>query len=331
MAVVAYDVLVTTVAPGGGSGPVTHRLAVLVWRVGRRVAAGPRSPVLGLVGPVILVAIVGTWIVGLWASWTLVFTADPAAVVNTETGELAEDLASRIYFAGYATYTLGLGDLRPSGGVWQVLTAAATTTGFALITMSVSYLIPVITAVVDRRTQGSLVQALGEDAYDIITSAWDGESFRYLDQPLLDIAVEISRTAERHLAYPVLHFFAGRSRTSAFEPNIAALDEAVLVLGSAVPQEIRPHAIALQAVRRSVDHLLEVVSQKYIIPGEDPPPGMDLSRLAVAGIALQDEAAYLRTLDEHAENRRRMAAFVADVRWDWDAVSDACSTSSDGS
>jgi hypothetical protein len=51
----------------------------------------------------------------------------------------------------------------------------------------------------------------------------------------------------------------------------------------------------------------------------------------VAGIALQDEAAYLRTLDEHAENRRRMAAFVADVRWDWDAVSDACSTSSDGS
>jgi hypothetical protein len=52
-------------------------------------------------------------------------------------------------FYGYTLSTLGLGDMEPEGNFWDILTAILSFTGLILI--SITYLIPVVSAEIAKR------------------------------------------------------------------------------------------------------------------------------------------------------------------------------------
>lgn len=79
--VVAVDMVSTTLVTTRRAGPLTGSLAHALWRLARRVATGPRSVVVLWSGPAVLLLTVGTWLLGLWLGWTLIFSASPGAVV----------------------------------------------------------------------------------------------------------------------------------------------------------------------------------------------------------------------------------------------------------
>jgi hypothetical protein len=313
--VVFYDAFVTTVSAVSAGGPVTQRLGTALWRVLRRLARSPRSPLLAAAGPLVVFCMLLTWLLGLWAGWTLVFSAEATAVVHGDTGEPA-DAWTRVYYTGYTLYTLGLGDIEPRGAAWRVLTSAATLNGFVLLSMTVTYLIPLVMALSERRQHGMVLYGLGPRAHDLLLASWDGRSFSELSPHLRDWSHRVALTAQKYLSYPVLHFFHSPSRRAGIEPGLAALDEALLLLERGVAEEARPSEVVLRPLRTSFDRLEEVVTT-FVGVRETTPPPPDLASLRSAGIPTVADEAFAAAVGEREQHRRTMATLVTDSGWSW--------------
>jgi hypothetical protein len=311
LAVVLYDALCTTLATTAAGGPLTARIAAGGWWLARRLARGPRSPLLEFIGPLILVATISLWLVLMWGGWTLIF-GHPDAVVSSSTGAPADGW-SRLYFAAFTTFTLGIGDFVPNGAPWQVLTSIAVISGLALTTTAITYLVPVVTAVTERRTQASLIASLGGSPQDIVIAGWREGSLAYFQEQLPELAASIMLTAERHLTYPVLHYFHSPQRHKDFRLQLCNLDEAVTLLQHGIPDRLRPHPAALRSIRHASDLVIEVVRTNPSRP--DEPPVLDLVPLAEAGIPTVDAATFARRLDDLADHRRDLAAFAQHSPW----------------
>jgi hypothetical protein len=317
LALVTYDALSTTLATGRSAGPITGRLGRAWWALARRAARGPRSPWVASSGPVVVVLTILVWLSLLWAGWSLIFSADPTAVISSATREPADGW-SRIYFAGFTAFTLGVGDYIPSGDPWQILTSVSVISGLALTTTAISYLIPVITAVTERRTQASTIAGLGPTSQDIILGGWRQGSFSFIEQRLPRLSEGILLTAERHLSYPILHYFHSPERRSDLRVQLYALDEAVTILQHAIPDEHAPHPAILSSVRNAVCQLLDHVMSGHATTdpaarGAPPPPAVD--RLRDAGMPVVNEATFRERVQGIDAHRRRLAAFADESRW----------------
>jgi hypothetical protein len=54
-------------------------------------------------------------------------------------------VVNKIFYTGYTLSTLGLGDMEPEGNFWDIL-AILSFTGLILISIAITYLIPVVSA-----------------------------------------------------------------------------------------------------------------------------------------------------------------------------------------
>lgn len=321
--VVLFDALCTAIALGGG-GPLTMRLASGLWGVAlrwhRRREHAERHHLLAGVGPVILVVIIVTWILLLWAGFWLLFSVAPEAVVNARTDAPA-NAWERLYFVGFTVSTLGIGDFAPQGTLWRIITPVAALSGFLLLTLSITYLLPVVSAVVEKRQLAASISSLGWTPQEILRSGWDGESLGSLEQPLISLAQRIEVHAQRHLAYPVLHFFHSTEKRTAVAPRLAALSEALELIRQ-MPPEAQPPPASVRAARGAIDGFMNVLGP-VLAPSPaqrtaPEPPAANLLREAglPIGEASPDGTGSLDT----TRRRRLLRAFVEDDGWCWTDV-----------
>ncbi|SOD89833.1 ion channel [Caenispirillum bisanense] len=191
LALAFVDLLVTTLTVGG-TGPFTRRLPPLLWRLAR--ATGRRG-VLAYTGMVTLLGIALVWILLLWGGWLLVFSADPWSVVVAQTGRPAT-LVERTYFVGYTLFTLGLGDYKPHGGTWQMLSVLVVASGLTAVTLIISYIVPVVSAAAQRRALAAHLAALGRSPRDILHRAWNGRDFKGLEPHLQALVGRLTQQAQ---------------------------------------------------------------------------------------------------------------------------------------
>lgn len=308
LALVVLDVLWTTISVEGGAGPLTSRLMVGTWR-SLRWAVPERSPALVLCGPLAMVVTLGAWLLALWAGWTLVFGSTTLSLVDT-VGASTVSWWDRIYFAGYAIFTLGNGDLAPAEGPWQVATTLATASGMFVVTLSVSYVLSVLGAVTQKRSFADTVSGLGTDGAEIVAASWDESSFAGLDDYLRTFATKLTTLTANHKAYPVLHYFHSRGAEQAPAATIAALDEALTLIAFAVEDDVRPPALVLRSARSSVSTFLTTLESAFVDPAQRAPPPPDLDRLREEGIPVVDDEAYRSALAD-LDLRRRMLLGMA--------------------
>lgn len=228
-----YDAAVTTVSPTSGGGPLTRVLLGLAGRLGRRHHTRRLlAPGVGL-----LVGTVITWTALLWVGWTLVLGASPGAVASSSTG-LPADTAARWYYAGFTVVTLGTGDYVPVGAWSQVASVLAAFSGLFLVTLSITYLLNVVTAVVDQRSLATTVSLLGDGAHDTV-QRWHRRpgGADSLDEQLGQLAPQVVRLAQQHLAYPVLHRFAGTAAQRSAPVALAVLCDVLQLLEDGHPDD----------------------------------------------------------------------------------------------
>ena len=326
VALAVYDAVSTTLASSSAAGPVTGRVGRGLWSLARRLAGGPRSPVLTVAGPVILLTTIIVWVLLLWIGWWCVFMADGDAIVSASTLEPAS-WSERVYYTAYTLFTLGNGDFKPTGAVWQIATGLSVANGLGLVTMAITYVIPVMTAVTERRQQASSIHGLGATAQGILVNAWDGESLRFLDQPLLRFAEDVNRTAQRHLTYPILHFFHSKDRSDEFAVSVTAFDEALTIVSLAVDEEARPHSAAVSAARHAIGRLLMIIEASFHDAAPQPPPPPDLEPLRRAGVPVVDDHRFHTALAEVDGRRRVLYGFATGSTWPWDAAAETVSPS----
>lgn len=311
IAVIFVDLVQTTLTVNG-SGFLSRRLAAVVrWPLKLWYRRSKSHHALAVAGPTVLLALFVVWFGLLWAAWTLVFAGGDASVLQSPSKQPA-DVGGLIYFVGFTIITLGVGDYAPDGALWQFLTVVASASGFFLVTMVITYAVPVVSAVVEKRQLASYIHAIGQSPRMMLERAWSGSDYSGLNSHLLTITQQIHRIEKQHLAYPVLHHFHSRDRGSSLPSAVAVLDETLSVLLVGLPTEQRPPDAVLLPARAAIDGLLDTLSEAFIRGDEPPPPPPELpDRLQPAQPEVEEAFPKL-------ERRRRLLhSWLLDDGWCW--------------
>ena len=133
---------------------------------------------------------------------------------------------------------------------------------------------------------------------------------------------ELAALGQRHLAYPVLHYFHSSSRDTAVALNLAVLDEALGYLAWGVDDCGVPDA-TLRALRRVIGAYLQTLSSAFVRTEKEAPPPAPLEPLRERGVTTADENAYHDALNNHAERRKLLVALVETDGWAWRDVGEA--------
>ncbi len=133
--------------------------------------------------------------------------------------------------------------------------------------------------------------------------SWNGRDFRGLAGHLEALAPRIQEAGQRHLTYPVLHFFGSSDRRTAAPVAIAVLHEALTLLWFGVDLSLRPEPISVEPAREAIGSFLDTLAGAFIAPAPDPLPPPDLEALRASGIPTVDHGSFVAELD--GERRRR--------------------------
>lgn len=312
------DVVRTIFVFTPAGGPLTRRMAQGAWRL----LSPPRRGRGALyIGPFILLATVTVWLLLTWLAWVLVFYGESGSVVNSQTGEPAPFWA-RVYFAGFGVFTLGVGDYVPEGAPWQLLTVASAALGFCVITLSITFVLPVVQSVTERRALASRINHMGATPAALLTRHWDGQGFGSLESRLGDLVSDLALLEQRHKTYPILHYFAEDEPQVAAVVALPRLDEALSLLSLVVPGT-RPDEALVADIRSIIGDYLDTVAEIHDDFSASAPPSPDLSPVRSAGIPLAAGAASATQAGRDTERRRRLNALVIGHGWDWRQVAGA--------
>lgn len=277
------DFLQTTITTRG-AGPLTGSISRVIWwilsRIGNPKQAGYASAVSG---PLILVVTAGAWVIGLWVGWALVFAAGASLADTTDqVGSLSA--TETLSFIGITLSTLGVGVIRPTHGAWHFTTAAVAMNGMIVLTLSVSYLLNILTTVLNGRALATRINALGPDASDVLLRGWTGHDFSPLASRVSELGESVTSYVHDIDAFSIASYFGHVDPNCRPRPALAKLHRIVDALRHLVADEVRPHPFVLDELWMALD-------------GNDlgkPSPGTRdvealTSRLRAAGVPMGDD------------------------------------------
>jgi len=309
--------LINTSLSVRGAGFLTRRLSKSIWSVLLVVnkKMGQRK-VLQFGGAIILVSILINWLLLIWISASLLFISEPKSLMNVETNTTTT-IVNKIFFTGYTLSTLGLGDIEPEGNFWDILTAILSFTGLILISIAITYLIPVVSAEITKRKISVNINTLGGSVQEILLNYWNGSNFKELEQPFIPLIDSIILHAQNHKAYSVLHFFHSSDRKEAFVLNITNLDEVLTVLLHNIPKDQQPSYTTLIRLRKAISSYLVTLPATFITPGKKTPPIQILTDLESKGIPILSGTTVDQEYKKLTTRRRLLLSLINDDGWEW--------------
>lgn len=313
------DFLWTTLTLDGG-GFLTVRVAKGLWGVLLyRHRSSSSHRLLATAGLIIILTTITLWVTLVWLGWALVFNASDQAIVNAETAAPA-DVWDRIYFTGFTLFTLGVGDFRPQGPFWQILTAIAAANGFFLVTLAVTYLVPIMSAATQKRQLAIYIFSMGRTADEVILRAWNGRNFSSLEPHLVSLTPMLALHGQRHLTYPILHYFHSSRQHTAAAVSFAVLDEALTLLEFGVKPECQIDPLTLYVIRQTMQDFLETLGSAFISPTDELPPIPSLVKLRAQGVPTVSDETFQAALNDVAKRRQLLLALVRNDGWSWSDV-----------
>lgn len=313
--VTLLDVIWTTLASSGGAGPITRHFAPFLWsgivRVHRR---RPSHAFLSGSAVALVVLVLALWIALMTVGWWLITLGGSDPIVTSSTGATADAL-DRLYFTGYTLFTLGNGDFRPSGSVWQMATVAMAGSGLILITLSITYLVPIATTAAAQRQLSTFIFSLGDTPQELLTQAWCGGNFRVLETHLTGLAPELHAAGQSYLTYPVLHYLHPTDPRSAAPNAFVHLALALELMDTAVHPSIRPAPLATEPCRQGLQLFLRTLRGAHIEAADVPLDLPDLDPLTEMGIPLVSEGEYRAEGHRSEHTRRLLAGLLTHTGW----------------
>lgn len=235
-AIVCVDSFRTIMAIGRG-GFLTRFWTSSLWHLLLRFSRRfDKHRVLSIAGPIFTILTILVWYVLLVVGFFLMFASQSEAVVHGLTYREAS-LIERLYFTTTTLSTIGYGDLVPSGFPWTIGAAIGTLSATLILTTSISYLMPVLSAAVQRRHVARVIKAAGHCPELIVKNSWCGSNVGKLDGYWTDVSSAISLHTQKHFAYPVLHYYHSAEISHSSAANILNLADAIFMVGSARDRE----------------------------------------------------------------------------------------------
>ncbi|GAB3540622.1 potassium channel family protein [Pontibacter brevis] len=313
------EVLWTTIWVDGTSAPLTGRITTLIWKLMRGIIPDKKHRLLSLSGPVILVTTVSLWIMMIILGWSLIFYADPVSIQNP-TSKTYPNFYGHIWYITYVMFSVGNGDFTPQSDTWQLLSAMVAFGGMAMVTLGVTYILQVISAVVVKRSFASQVTSIGKGAEDFVVSQWTGDDFGAIELQLSSLSTTLATLSEQHMAYPILHYYHAANPEKANALALAILDEALMIIKYGIPEKHHPSGTILKSARSSTETFLDSLHGAYISPSDDAPPLPDLSKLKEKGVPTVADEEFKKKLGELKQRRKRLYGYVQSSAWKWPPI-----------
>tara|TARA_Y100000782_G_scaffold4962_1_gene5953 strand:+ start:206365 stop:207300 length:936 start_codon:yes stop_codon:yes gene_type:complete len=217
----------TTIFSPRGAGKVTSFWGHFYWSLLLKIHyKRPIHRVLEVFGPLFTILTVICWYSLIYLGWFLVFASnEDSVIINTTKANTT--LSEKFYFLGATMATTGYGDTVPSALPWTALGNFSATGTTLLLTISLSYVLPVLQAAQKRRVLGQTVFAQGSNVLEFYDSATrsDGD----FDQIILNIAKLLQVHSDNHKIYPVLHFFHNSNKDNSSSIAVLMVTDALFI------------------------------------------------------------------------------------------------------
>ena len=315
--VAVSDFAVTAFVPTG-EGPITAVIGRSCFKTLMFLSGNEGNHrILNYIGLFCIVLTISTWTILLWIGFSCIYISDPNSVL-VGSSKAPTDTFEKIYHVGYTLSTLGIGDYVPGNNFWRVFTSFVSFVGLVTVTMSITYLVPVISNAIQKRSLSLQISSLGETPEQIIINSYNGKDFSNLSNILSDLSAGIFLYTQNHVAYPILHHMHSNNPSENIVLKLVSLDEALTIFLYHIPERIRPNLLEVQSVRRAVTAYLKTIT--YMDPADESPP-LPRFKMIEEFTGLQLDRTHGPACDELYEvlaKRRRL--LYADLRidgWQW--------------
>ncbi|MBA2116808.1 ion channel [Bremerella alba] len=317
MAVVFWDAFITVFSTHG-AGPLTRWWTGGVWRLLLMIHhRRPIHRVLSMAGPVMLLAVVCVWYALLATGWVMFFCSGDALVVDNLTQEPA-NIEKIIYFVGTTLAGVGYGDLVPGRFPWTLWSNFAAFTSTVLLTTSLSYLLPIVAASLERMYLAQRIFGIGKTVPEFIVESWQGRSSGALDQYLLSLSAEVDRHAHKHLAYPILQYFHSADWKQSPGKAMLMFADAIFLISCGAAESARPPRPFIKLVNASIDNYAQLATAQAMLPGHIDSVNTEALRLDTLrkmDIPVVDEAEFDLALRSYAKRRGKLVALCEQDGW----------------
>ena len=252
-----YDFFYTTLS-GSGTAYLTKSCSLFTHKAILFLERKMSKKIFNVSGMLINLTMLAVWILLIWFGLFLVFSSNPEAITNSN-GRAAAAV-ERLYFTGYILSTLGIGNFKPTSAFFEVLTSLFSFFGFVFFSTSMTYLLSVSSAVVNKRSLASSIRTLGSSPIEIVNRFRKiDSSFAY--QQVLNLQQMINQYSTYYQAYPVLHFYHNTDEAVSMSTNIAKLDEAVSIMLN--NPQFKSYHEELQLLRDSLNQFFKHLKSRF--------------------------------------------------------------------
>jgi hypothetical protein len=214
LALIIFDVYATVLHSSARYGPVGESLNRSVWRLTRglafRLSRANRHRLLNMVGPLLLPLLIVVYIVLLVLAFALVYYPHIPRGFHFSVPHPEPGWVDAVYFSGCTLTTIGYGDIVARAAPLRFIALFEAATGLALISLAITYLLTVYTALERKRAVAvSLYHQAGEgaDVAGFIAHHFVEGRFYGLRDALRTVTRDLQGLLESHIDHPVIHYF----------------------------------------------------------------------------------------------------------------------------
>jgi hypothetical protein len=343
---VAYDVYATILDASGRAGPLSGWVNRGIWTATRalafRFSRQARHRLLNLVGPMLMPVLIVIYLLLLISGFALIYLPRmPAEFSVLPPAESARWIES-LYFSGTSLITIGYGDITPRTLFVRFFALVEGASGFALISLAVTYLITVYRALERKRVIALSFYHQAEGGADVagfVTHHFFAGRFHGFEFVLRTAARDINELQESHAEHPVIHYFHPLAVHKSMPRVFFLILETCAVINSCLDDEEYPETCSHPEVRTLEASGLHVLNQLVVAlnlkcerPSEDPADATRRLQRRYRQTLKQLTASDVRTRrdpnkgweDYRAQRERwetKLHAFSNYLGYDWDEVS----------
>jgi hypothetical protein len=282
-----------------------YRWAWRGWRASAPLfpAGAWRSGFLGVFGPLSLIGLMVVWAAGLIVGFALLHWSLGTGLKFEQQAD--DHFVTYLYFSGTTFFTLGYGDVVPTGTVGRVLGTVEAGLGFGFLAVVISYL-PVLYQAFSRREIAiSLLDARAGSpptAGEFLRRLAAGRALVGAGPLLAEWERWAGELLESHLSYPMLSYYRSQHENQSWVGALTTILDTSALLIAAVdgPDSYQARLTFAMARHAAVD--LTLVFRTPPPPASDRLPASDLARLREslrgAGLELRDGEAAAKALAE---------------------------------
>lgn len=346
---VSIEVYNTILHSRGRTGFISETINRSTWSVALWIAMffgrERRHRILNKIGPVLLPLLVLVLVLLLLAGFAFIYYPFmPQSFEVSEAASQSPNWINSLYFSGVTLLTIGYGDVTPRTLEMRAIALIEGGSGFAVISLVVSYLITVYRALERKREIGLSFYHQAEEGADVsslIKHHFVAGKFCGLDVALSSAVRDIHEMNESHFEHPVIHYFHPVEVYRNMPRTLFIMLEMCAVVRSCLNPQAYPETYdcpdirTLETTSRYVlKNLVGAQSLDCEVSEAQEPTPKDVARwqkrwrqtfdsLAEAGIELraEREISWKEYRKRRADWEKQLKSFAKQLGYDWNEVS----------